>query len=312
MFGSQRKQSFSVGKRGGPGQGAAMRVAGDDFGAEQIGVADELGDVGSGRTVVDFAGRGDLFEFSRAKKRDAVGHDHRFFLIVGDEDEGDSDLALERLQFDLHLTAEVGVERGERFIEKKKARAIYKSAGEGDALLLAAADLGGLFLGVRVHFYLFESFGDALGDFVVRALCHAQSVGDVLLDCQVREERVVLEDCVHLAFVGRKGIEAVAFHPEFAGGGVFESGDDAEERGFSRAAFAEDGEEFAFGDVESDVAEDDVLAKGFGDVLDFEQGGFLDWQWGFGESVGWGNHAFIWKQTSGAKAKSLPGHFRHD
>ena len=54
------------------------------------------------------------------KKRDAVGEGHGFVLIVGDEEEGDADFALQRFQFALHLFAEVGVERGERFVEQQK------------------------------------------------------------------------------------------------------------------------------------------------------------------------------------------------
>ena len=91
-------------------------------------------------TGVDFARAGDLLEFSGAQEGDAVGHHHGFFLIVGDKDKGDADFALQRFKFDLHLAAEVGVERGERFIEEKQARTIYQGASQGDALLLAAAD----------------------------------------------------------------------------------------------------------------------------------------------------------------------------
>ena len=47
----------------------------------------------------------------------------------------------------LHLPAQVGVERGERFVEKQQTRAVHERASERDALLLAAADLGRLSLG---------------------------------------------------------------------------------------------------------------------------------------------------------------------
>ena len=65
------------------------------FAAEQIGVADELRGVGGGRPVVNFPGRCNLFQFSHAQQRDAIGHDHGFFLIVSNKHEGDSDFALQ-------------------------------------------------------------------------------------------------------------------------------------------------------------------------------------------------------------------------
>ena len=92
-----------------------------------------------------------MLECAGAQKRDAVGHDHGFFLIVRDEDESDADFALERFQFALHLLAQIGVERGKRFIEQEQVRAIHQGAGQRDALLLAAADLRRLLLRVRGH-----------------------------------------------------------------------------------------------------------------------------------------------------------------
>ena len=111
------------------------------FAAEQIGVADELRGIGGCRPVVNLPGRRDLFQFSHAQQRDAVGHDHGFFLVMSNEHEGDSDFALQRFQFHLHLAAEVGVERGERLVQQQQPGTVHQGAGQGDALLLSAADL---------------------------------------------------------------------------------------------------------------------------------------------------------------------------
>ena len=89
-----------------------------NVGFQQVGVSDELRGVGSGGATVDLARAGDLFQFAGTQQGDAVGHDHRFVLIVRDKDEGDADLALQSFEFDLHLAAQVGVEGGERLIEQ--------------------------------------------------------------------------------------------------------------------------------------------------------------------------------------------------
>ena len=48
--------------------------------------------------------------------------------------------ALKRFQLHLHLAAEVGVERRERFVEQQHFRPIDQGPSQRHALLLAAAD----------------------------------------------------------------------------------------------------------------------------------------------------------------------------
>ena len=81
----------------------------------------------------------------------------------------------------------------------------------------------------------------------------------------------MLEDGVDAAFVGRKRIEASAGHPDFAGGGLFETGDEAEKSGLSGTAFAEQGEEFSGGDPEGNIFENFAATELFGDVAQFEE-----------------------------------------
>ena len=72
---------------------------------------------------------------------DAVAHRQRLALVVRDEHERDADLVLDRLQLDLHLLAQLQVERAERLVEQQHLRTVDQRPGEGDALPLAAAEL---------------------------------------------------------------------------------------------------------------------------------------------------------------------------
>ena len=58
-----------------------------------------------------------------------------------DVDERDPDLVLDPLQLELHLLAELEVERAERLVEEQHARVVDERAAEGDALLLPAREL---------------------------------------------------------------------------------------------------------------------------------------------------------------------------
>ena len=105
---------------------------------------DKLRRIGGGRPAIYFPRRRHLLQFSRAQQRDAVRHHHGLFLIVGDEDERDADLALQRFQLDLHLPAQVRIERGKWFIEQQQSRAVHQRPSQRNALLLPAADFRGL------------------------------------------------------------------------------------------------------------------------------------------------------------------------
>ena len=58
-----------------------------------------------------------------------------------DVDERDPDLVLDPLQLELHLLAELQVERAERLVEQQHPRVVDDRARERDALLLAAGEL---------------------------------------------------------------------------------------------------------------------------------------------------------------------------
>ena len=54
------------------------------------------------------------------------------------------DLGLDALELDLHLAAQLEVERAERLVEQQHLGVVDQGAGQGDALLLPAGELGGL------------------------------------------------------------------------------------------------------------------------------------------------------------------------
>ena len=98
--------------------------------------------------LVDLGRRADLLDAAVVEHRDAVAHGQRLLLVVGDEDEGDADLALDRLELDLHLLAELEVERAERLVEQQHPGPVDQRPGERDPLALAARELAGLAVAV--------------------------------------------------------------------------------------------------------------------------------------------------------------------
>ena len=68
---------------------------------------------------------------------------------------------LQRLQLDLEVLAQAGVERAQRLVEQQHARAQHERAGQRDALLLAARELPGLALLVAGQLHQRERLADA-------------------------------------------------------------------------------------------------------------------------------------------------------
>ena len=125
-------------------QGVGMRDAEQPcrlLRVEQVGRADETGDERRGRSVVDLLRSADLFDATVVEHGDAGAHRQRLTLVVGDEHERDADRVLDRLELDLHLLAELEVERAERLVEQQHARLVDQRPGERHPLTLATAEL---------------------------------------------------------------------------------------------------------------------------------------------------------------------------
>src|SRR3954453_7977667 len=70
-----------------------------------------------------------------------VAHRQRLVLVVSDEDKRDAELALQALELDLHLLAQLAVECTQRLVQEQHSRALHQRAGKRNALTLTAGEL---------------------------------------------------------------------------------------------------------------------------------------------------------------------------
>ena len=109
------------------------------------------------------------------------------------------------LQLDLHLLAQLQVERAERLVEQQHPRRVDDRARERDALALAAGELRRLAVAVALEPHDARApprpalRRSAFGTFFTR-----RPYSTFCCDGHVREERVVLEDGVDVAVVRRQ------------------------------------------------------------------------------------------------------------
>ncbi len=124
------------------GGGRSRRASPASGALEEVRDAHEVRHESGGGLFVDLGGRPHLLHAAAPEDGEPVAHGERLLLVVGDVDEGDAQRLLERLQLDLHLLAQLQVERSEGLVEEEHAGAVDEGAGQRDALPLAARELG--------------------------------------------------------------------------------------------------------------------------------------------------------------------------
>ncbi len=141
---------------------------------------------------------------------------------------------LDRLELDLHLLAQLEVERAERLVEEEHLGPIDEGAGQGDALALAARELAGTPSLVALEANHAHGLRDARPSLAGGDAAHDQPVADVVADAHVREEGVVLEDGVDVAVEGWDAGDILAVEADRALGRDLEAGDHAQRRRLPR------------------------------------------------------------------------------
>ena len=187
-----------------------------DRAVEQVALADEVGDEAVLRETVDLRRLVELFDLALVHHRDPVRQRERLLLVVGDVDEGDADLLLQRDQLELHALLELRIERGQRLVEQQQLRPVDQRARHGDALALAAGELVRVALLHAEQRHVFERLVDARADLRLRTLAHLQRKRDVLLHRHVREQRVALEHRVDVAVLRRHAGHVLAVDDDVA------------------------------------------------------------------------------------------------
>ncbi len=112
-----------------------------------------------------------------------VRHGQRLGLVVRDVDECRADAAVDALDFELHLIAQLLVEGAERLVHQQQARMRNQRSRHRHPLLLAAGQLARIAPAVVLHSHQRQRFGDAPFDVGLRQPgAHLERKRDVVRD----------------------------------------------------------------------------------------------------------------------------------
>ena len=273
-----------IADRGGQHVPAALGLQGRGQEVHRRG-ADEAGHEQVDRLLVELARGGHLLQHALLEDGHAVAEGHRLGLVVGHVDRGDAQAALHLGDLGAHLTAELGVQVGQRLVEQERVGLADQRTAHGHTLALTAGEVAGLAVQVVVELEHLRGLGHLGLDLVLgelRLLVQAQRERDVLEHRQVRVERVVLEHHGEVAVLGRHLVDAPLADREVAVGDVLEAHDHAQQGGLAAAGGAHEDHELAVGDVQVDALHRvEAVVVGLVDVVQGDGGH----RWGSFRSV---------------------------
>src|SRR5882757_7654953 len=239
---------------------------------EIVGLPQKLRHEGGRRPLVGLLRRADLLDAALAHDHDPVGQRHRLVLVVGHENRGGAEIALDLAQLDLHLLAQLGIEVRQWLVEQQHARLDDECASQCDTLLLTARHAARIALLVTRTPDHPQRAAHALRPLGPRHAPHLETEGDILGRGHVRKQCIALEDDAEAALRRLHGSKVAALEPDRPARWIEEAGDHLQGRGLSAAGWAEEGDELSLADRETEVIDDSVRAELFPDMIELEKG----------------------------------------
>ena len=235
---------------------------------QEVGGAEEGRDEARARPRVEIVGRADFEQAALVHDADAIRHRESLVLVMRDEDGRDAELLLDLADGAAQLLADLGVERAERLVEQEHFGPVRECAGDRDALLLAARELGRQALVhalERDELQELRAAGHALG---AADAPDPQREFDVVRDAHVAEQRVVLEHEADAAVAGRDPGDVPAVQRDAAVVHLDEAGDGAQQGALAAAGGPEQDQELALLDLQRDVVDDRMRLIPLGDLVE--------------------------------------------
>src|ERR1044071_5309362 len=242
---------------------------------EEHRMADEAGDEGMQRPIVDLVRRAVLENLAAFHHDHRVGNRERLVLIVGHVKRADADFLDQLLELHAHFFTQLGVQVAERLVEQNQPRLQREAARQRDPLLLAAAQLGRIALIAPLQANQIQRRHHSALDFILRLFAQLEAEGDVFENRHVRPQRVVLKYKADFARV-RRDENAVFYGSLYfvsdgnrARVGNFESGNGPKQRGFAASRWPEERKDSVI-KFEADIVQRFYVFEALRDMLDLK------------------------------------------
>ena len=168
---------------------------------------------------------------------------------MGNVNKGCSYFCLQRFQLHFHLVPELEVQSPQRLVQQKNGGIQHQTPGDGHPLFLTAGEFIDIFIFKPCQIHPIQDGPNLLLDFLFVLATPPQAEGDVFSNVHHGEQRQVLENQIDRPLVGGNAQHAFPANFDDAPGGLLQTGDHAQQGGFTAAGRAEDGKKLPVYDV---------------------------------------------------------------
>ena len=218
-------------------------------------------------------GSSDLHDASIPHHGDPLAQRHRLRLVVGHVHGRHAEPGVQLGERRAHADAELRVQVRQRLVHEEGLRLPHDGATHGDALALAARELGGSSVEQLLQPQQAGDLLDATPDLRLLRAAHLQAVAEVLAHRHVRIEGVALEHHRDVAVARREVGHVPAADRHAARRDLLEPGDHPQQGRLAAAGRADENHELAVGDRQADVVDGhDIAVEDLRDVGELDRG----------------------------------------
>ena len=165
---------------------------------------------------------------------------------MGDVNRRNLQFLLNTPKLNLHSLAKLEIECSERLVHQEHARRIGHGPRHGDALRLAAAELGGISVLDAGQMNQIQQLANAIPDLLLAGATLLEAEADIVRDRHVREQGIVLEDHADFPLLRGDVRHVVVAEVDRALGGLDEPGNETQRRRFSASGGTQKGQKLTF------------------------------------------------------------------
>ena len=226
-------------------QGAVQEV--------HLGAADEACNEHVAGHIVQVLRGIDLLDDAVLHNNDTVAHGHSLGLVVGNVDEGGSQLLVQLDDLGAHGGTQLGIQVGQGLVQQEDCRVTNHCTAQSNTLTLTTGQSLGLAVQQVLDLQDLGSLVHALVDLVLRGLAQLQTESDVLVNGHVGVQSVALEHHGDITILRGNVVDQTAADVHFALGDLLQTGDHAQGGGLAAAGGSNQHDEFLVLNVQVEV-----------------------------------------------------------
>ena len=234
-------------------QGAVQEV--------HLGAADEAGNEDVAGVIVQVLRSIDLLDDAITHNNDAVAHGHSFGLVMGNIDEGGSQLLVQLDDLGTHAGTQLSIQVGQRLVKQEDGRVTNHCAAQSNTLALTTGQSLRLTVKQVLDFQDLSSFTNALVDVVLGHLAQFQAECHVLVHGHVRVQSVVLEHHGDVAVFRGNIVDQAVTDVHFALGDFFQTCDHTQGGGLTAAGRTDENDKFLISDFQVEILNGSNIAR---------------------------------------------------